>query len=647
MTFAPLLSTLASTGVVKMDTGAVSGTGAAPIQNRNTRLLRSGHVTGELREERMTICSRRAAPARLVLPIFAIALVLAPLGALASPLSPVTRSRLAGGQSTWVIVEVDARTTDRNAEAERARRRIGRDDSALLRLRAQGYAASKTNVESAVTGPDAVKVRDYEHFPITLWRISSPDALQRLERNSLVRAVHENIALHPVSVSDLAFINQPQTAAEGATGAGTTIAVIDGGLGSNYLNFFDFGTCTGIGVPASTCRVVYNHDYYPGASSVTVHGTNVSAIALGVAGGSKLAMFDVFNGSSATAADVLDAMNTAISIQSTYNVVALNMSLGDGSSHSTQCTGSVFASAVTSARNAGILTVAAAGNSGSKTGLADPACAPGAVSVGAVYDASHGTLTWNAGADAGGHCTDASAADKVTCFSQSASYLSVLAPGTFVNAPNSTFQQSGTSQATPHIAGAVAVLRARYPAEPLSQTVQRLQISGVQDTDAANNLTVGRLNLLAATNQGTAIALAGSGPGTAVFGATSTYTLTVTNSGPLAATNVTVTDILPPAATFNSASAGCTFASQKVTCAVANLAVGASVTLTITVTWNASGGIYDSATVAADQTNTSPQQMVAFGNPPESSGDAPLPAWAYTLLGVALFGLLARRVGAA
>jgi uncharacterized repeat protein (TIGR01451 family) len=577
--------------------------------------------------------------------LWLLAALVLPMVLSARPLSAVSRAQLAAGKTLEVIVQVDGAATDAAANAERSRRGLVHDDAAILAQRAKGYGAAKAQVELEAGGADAARVLDYFHFPLAVWRISSLAALTRLESNSHVRAVHENIMLHPVSVSDLGFINQPQAAAEGAAGAGTTIAVIDGGLGNNYTMYSDFGTCTAVNTPAGTCRVVFNVDLYPGASTETVHGTNVSAIALGVAPGAKLAMFDVFNGTSASSTDVLNAMNTAISDQATYNIVAINLSLGDGSINTSQCTGSIFSSAVTSASNAGITTVAAAGNSGSKTSLGNPACTPGVVSVGAVYDASYGSIEWEAAADSGGVCTDAGAADLVTCFSQSAGYLSMLAPGTFVNAPNSSFQQSGTSQATPHVSGAVAVLRARYPAESLAETLQRLQLSDIRDTDPANGLTTPRLDLLAAVNQGTQLALSGSGPTQATLGGTATYSLTVTDSGPLAATDVVVTDTLPAGATLVSKSAGCTSSGSTVTCVLGSLAAGGHDTVTLNVKWTVSGAVYDSASVSSNEVDTAPAatQTLAFGAAPSvNSTDGPLPPWSYGLLAISM-GFIARR----
>jgi len=340
---------------------------------------------------------------RLLLFALTMLAVSAASPALARALSQATLARLAHGEPVQVIVEFVHSAADLAAEAERARRGLHRDDAAILVLRAQGYREVKSKVETAETRADAAPVADYSHFPLSVWRLNSIAALDRLRSDPLVVGVSENALLHASSVSDLSFIDQPQAAAEGATGAGTTVAVIDGGLGTYYQNYPDFGTCTGVDTPPSTCRVVYDVDFYGGAdaSTETTHGTNVSAIALGVAPGANLAMFDVFEGSSASFKDVLSAMNTAISDQAAYNIVAINMSLGDGSPNASPCADidddpNPFVSAVTDASNAGILTVAAAGNSGSKSGLGVPACTPGVVAVGAVYNGSYGTVGWEA-----------------------------------------------------------------------------------------------------------------------------------------------------------------------------------------------------------------------------------------------------------
>ena len=68
-----------------------------------------------------------------------------------------------------------------------------------------------------------------------------------------------------------------------------------------------------------------------------------------------------------------------------------------------------------------------------------------------MYDSSFGRKDW-------GDCVDQTAADKVICWSQTGPNLDILAPGAYITAAGIT--QAGTSQATPHVAGAVAVLAA-------------------------------------------------------------------------------------------------------------------------------------------------------------------------------------------
>jgi uncharacterized repeat protein (TIGR01451 family) len=401
--------------------------------------------------------------------------------------------------------------------------------------------------------------------------------------------------------------------------------------------------------------VVVNREYYTGANASveTAHGTNVAAIALGVAPGAKLANYNVFHydpvakASGASVADILDAMNRAIARRSTYNIVAINLSLGDGSSNTTPCPLSAFASAVSSALGYGILTVVAAGNSSSKLGLAEPACVPGVVSVGAVYDAAYGSQGWVTPA---GNCYDNSAADRVACFSQSSDYLSLLAPGSHVSAPDAGFQLTGTSQATPHVTGAIAALRARYPAESAMSTLQRLQSAGVpvRDPDpAANGRVTPRLNLSASVLLGTALGISGSGPATATAGGTSTYVVSVANSGPLVATAVTVTATVPAGASYVSGSPGCSLAGGRITCSAASLNVNATTSFTIQLRWNATGPVYFVASVTADQVNSAPgsRQAVGIGTAPATGegGDAPLPDWTWILLAGALMLLIAWR----
>jgi uncharacterized repeat protein (TIGR01451 family) len=87
-------------------------------------------------------------------------------------------------------------------------------------------------------------------------------------------------------------------------------------------------------------------------------------------------------------------------------------------------------------------------------------------------------------------------------------------------------------------------------------------------------------------------------------GGTLTYTLTVSNLGPLQATGLTLVDSLPAAVSFVSASPGppvCNLSGATVTCALPDLGVGASQVVTIQVTANHYTMAINTASVSANE----------------------------------------------
>ncbi|MBM4378171.1 MAG: S8 family serine peptidase [Deltaproteobacteria bacterium] len=205
----------------------------------------------------------------------------------------------------------------------------------------------------------------------------------------------------------------------------------------------------------------------------------MSAIVAGVAPGVRILPLDVFTGTGASSTHITAAINWVIANRATYNIAAMNLSLGSGA-YTSSCPGLSVPLAITEARNAGILAAVASGNSCYLNALSQPACSPSAVSVGAVHDGSDAPQPEN----------------RVADFSNSASMLTLLAPGVSVTAGGITM--TGTSQATPHVAGARAVLRASFPSASTDALVARLTNSGVQVTDFRNGITKPRLDLAAA-----------------------------------------------------------------------------------------------------------------------------------------------------
>ena len=100
---------------------------------------------------------------------------------------------------------------------------------------------------------------------------------------------------------------------------------------------------------------------------------------------------------------------------------------------------------------------------------------------------------------------------------------------------------------------------------------------------------------------GADLSIAMTAPATATTGANLTYTITVTNNGPLAATGVTMTDPLPGGLSATATTGtGCS-GTTTITCAIGALASGASSTITITVKPSAAGTLTNTASVGGAQ----------------------------------------------
>ncbi|WP_394757938.1 gliding motility-associated C-terminal domain-containing protein [Flavobacterium sp.] len=101
---------------------------------------------------------------------------------------------------------------------------------------------------------------------------------------------------------------------------------------------------------------------------------------------------------------------------------------------------------------------------------------------------------------------------------------------------------------------------------------------------------------------------------TPAVGSNVTFTLTANNAGPSNATNVVVNDVLPAGYTFVSATPSTgTWTAPNWT--IGNLANGASETLDITVTVNATGSYANTATITLTETDPTPANNTSTNTP--------------------------------
>jgi uncharacterized repeat protein (TIGR01451 family) len=146
-------------------------------------------------------------------------------------------------------------------------------------------------------------------------------------------------------------------------------------------------------------------------------------------------------------------------------------------------------------------------------------------------------------------------------------------------------------------------------AGPLSNSAS-VSTTSFDPDQSNNNATANTTVNAAAANVGVTIA---DSPDPILPGANLTYTITVTNSGALAASDVVVTDSLPAGADFFSSSPGCS-GTITITCALGTVNPSASVIVNIVVTPTAEGLLSNSVDVTTSSLDADPSNNSATAN---------------------------------
>lgn len=218
-------------------------------------------------------------------------------------------------------------------------------------------------------------------------------------------------------------------------------------------------------------------DNTPGPDSdpmdATGHGTSIAGILAsnddiyeGVAPGVDLYSLRVLDANGQGKWSwVANALQWVIDHHKQYNIVAVNMSLGDGNLLQTpEARLNDIEPKLQQLYKEGVILVASSGNeyysNNSTPGLQYPAVSNYVVSVGATYDGDHGNRTWPSGAK-----DFSTAADRITSFTQRSSSLDLLAPGAIITTTHLSdggheryLGYAGSSQAAPFVTGAAVLV---------------------------------------------------------------------------------------------------------------------------------------------------------------------------------------------
>jgi len=389
-------------------------------------------------------------------------------------------------------------------------------DPATVVTQRQAIAARIAQVLSRLPARAGRQQRPLQTVPFVVLDVT-PEERAALTLDPDVARVLDDVLLFPVLSDSVPLVEADQVWTAGYDGSGSVIAVLDTGVDSAHP--FLAGkvveeACyskTQPGTSETLCPNGLDQQIGPGAAvpctlTNCFHGTHVAGIAAGndpsaapplagVAKGASLIAIQVFTKVidpnscggvapcvGAFSSDVIAGLERvyALALSGAHNVASVNMSLG-GNLFTSPCDGEPYKPIIDNLRSIGVATVVASGNSGIPFAISSPGCISSAVSVGSTNKD-----------------------DAVSSFSNVASFLSLFAPGESITSSvtGGTYAAaSGTSMATPHVAGAWAVLHEAAPNASVSDILASLRSTGLpvrDDRFLGAGITIPRIRLFRA-----------------------------------------------------------------------------------------------------------------------------------------------------
>ncbi len=300
----------------------------------------------------------------------------------------------------------------------------------------------------------------------------------------------------PNLADSIPLVGADKVWAKGYTGSGWYVAILDTGIRSGHEMFTGKTLVEACFSNPAHCPNGLSSMYGPGAAAHHPntyagfdHGTHVSGIAAGkrpngtlngVAKDANIINVNIFSKFDNTgdvrsySSDQILGLEYIYNLRGTYNIGAVNMSLGGGQ-YFAYCDNDARKAAIDNLKSVRIATCISSGNNGYCDSVGAPGCISTAVTVGA---SSKGDIEANFN-------------------NWQPQILDVFAPGVSITSStgdsNSSYEAwDGTSMAAPHVTGAWTLMRQHNPAESVDSIRTKFVNNGKSVATTCSNQTASR-----------------------------------------------------------------------------------------------------------------------------------------------------------